>query len=225
VWTLVGLDGFDLDRQLHVLVEFRAAVADAEVGAAEFGHRIGAAPFALNTPVSAGSYNYKITRLEYYISEIKIIHDGGYRGFVPIETLAMGRKDYDQAEQEYRKVIAAEPRHAVALNNLAWVLNRAGKPDALETAEKALALAPNATAFMDTLAEIQASSGQWDKALATQKRAIELDPDKPTHRLHLAQYLIKNSQKASAKAELQRLAQLGGAFPRQDEVQKLMSGL
>jgi sugar phosphate isomerase/epimerase len=25
----------------------------------------------------------------------KIIHDGGYRGFVPIETLAMGRPDYD----------------------------------------------------------------------------------------------------------------------------------
>lgn len=25
----------------------------------------------------------------------KIIHDGGYRGFVPIETLAMARKDYD----------------------------------------------------------------------------------------------------------------------------------
>ena len=25
----------------------------------------------------------------------KIIHDGGYRGFVPIETLSMGRKDYD----------------------------------------------------------------------------------------------------------------------------------
>ncbi|MBK8965209.1 MAG: hypothetical protein IPM36_00745 [Lewinellaceae bacterium] len=39
--------------------------------------RLGAAPFALNTPVSAGSYDYKITRLEYYISEIKITHDGG----------------------------------------------------------------------------------------------------------------------------------------------------
>ncbi|MBL7798961.1 MAG: T9SS type A sorting domain-containing protein [Saprospiraceae bacterium] len=38
--------------------------------------RLGAAPFALNTPVSAGSYEYKITRLEYYISEIKITHDG-----------------------------------------------------------------------------------------------------------------------------------------------------
>ncbi len=29
----------------------------------------------------------------------KIIHDGGYRGFVPIETLAMGRKDYNPAAE------------------------------------------------------------------------------------------------------------------------------
>ncbi|MBL7806066.1 MAG: T9SS type A sorting domain-containing protein [Saprospiraceae bacterium] len=39
--------------------------------------RLGNAPFALNTPVSAGAYEYKINRLEYYISEIKITHDGG----------------------------------------------------------------------------------------------------------------------------------------------------
>ncbi|MHB8898040.1 MAG: sugar phosphate isomerase/epimerase family protein [Thermoguttaceae bacterium] len=37
---------------------------------------------------------------------IKIIHDGGYRGFLPIETLAMGRKDYDPA-LEAEKVLAA----------------------------------------------------------------------------------------------------------------------
>lgn len=39
--------------------------------------RLGTAPFALNTAVSAGTYEYKITRLEYYISEIKITHDSG----------------------------------------------------------------------------------------------------------------------------------------------------
>ena len=39
--------------------------------------RLGTASFALNTPVSAGSYDYKITRLEYYISRIKVVHDGG----------------------------------------------------------------------------------------------------------------------------------------------------
>lgn len=39
--------------------------------------RLGTAPFALGTTVSAGTYSYRITRLEYYISEIKITHDGG----------------------------------------------------------------------------------------------------------------------------------------------------
>jgi len=39
--------------------------------------RLGTSAFGLNIPVSAGTYNYKITRLEYYISEIKITHDGG----------------------------------------------------------------------------------------------------------------------------------------------------
>ena len=36
----------------------------------------------------------------------KILHDGGYRGFVPIETLSMGRKDYDPAA-EVVKVLTA----------------------------------------------------------------------------------------------------------------------
>ena len=39
--------------------------------------RLGSAPFTLGSPVSAGNYEYKINRLEYYISEIKITHDGG----------------------------------------------------------------------------------------------------------------------------------------------------
>jgi sugar phosphate isomerase/epimerase len=43
----------------------------------------------------------------------RIIHDGGYRGFVPIETLAMGRKDYDPAA-EVVKVLTAM-REAIAM--------------------------------------------------------------------------------------------------------------
>ena len=36
----------------------------------------------------------------------KIIHDGGYRGFVPIETLAMGRNDYDPAAEVVKVLLA-----------------------------------------------------------------------------------------------------------------------
>ncbi len=39
--------------------------------------RLGNAPFQLDEAVSAGSYQYKFTRLEYYISGISITHDGG----------------------------------------------------------------------------------------------------------------------------------------------------
>ena len=58
-----------------------------------------------------------------------------------------------------------------------------------------------------------------------QKRAVELNPEQPLHRLHLAQYLIKNGQKTEARAELQRLAALGSAFAKQQEVEKLLSSL
>lgn len=140
---------------------------------------------------------------------------------------AMSRGDFARAEPYYRKVTAAQPDNAIALNNLAWLLHRAGKPGALEMGEKALALAPNSDAILDTVAEIQAAAGHLDKALALQKRAVELgaEQQQPMHRLHLAQYLAKNGQKAQARQELQALSQLGANFSRQDEVQKLLASL
>ncbi|MGM9479702.1 XrtA/PEP-CTERM system TPR-repeat protein PrsT [Roseateles sp. NT4] len=138
---------------------------------------------------------------------------------------AMARGDFDKSEQHFRKVLAVRPGNAVALNNLAWLLHRAGRPGAQETIDKAMALAPNSPALTDTAAEIQAGAGHLDKALALQRRAVELDPEQPLHRLHLAEYLIKNNQKAEAKGELQKLADLGKSFGRAADVQKLLSTL
>lgn len=139
--------------------------------------------------------------------------------------LAIGQRDYERAERHLRRVIATQPSNALVLNNLAWVLLRAGKPGALEMGEKALALAPDAEAVLDTMAEIHAGSGQLDKALALQKRALERSPNLPILRLHLAQYLIKKGQKAEARVELERLVALGSGFPAQDEVRKLLASL
>jgi cellulose synthase operon protein C len=139
--------------------------------------------------------------------------------------LAMAQPDFDRAEGLYRKVLAATPNNALALNNLAWLLHKAGKPAALETAEKALAAAPNSAAVLDTVAEIHAAAGRIDKALSLQKRAVEVEPDQPQHRLHYARYLVQNGQKAEARAELQRLSQSGKGMAQQEEVQKLLSQL
>lgn len=49
-------------------------------------HKLGEAAFALETPATNNLDNdYKVTRLEYYISEISLIHDGGLQ--TPIEDL------------------------------------------------------------------------------------------------------------------------------------------
>jgi hypothetical protein len=54
-------------------------------------------PYAVNWQVkeTLGS-SLKSPRTD-FVRLAKIIHDGGYRGFVPIETLAMGREHYDPA--------------------------------------------------------------------------------------------------------------------------------
>ena len=43
---------------------------------------------------------------------VQIIHDGCYRGFVPIETLSMGRKDYDPAAEVEKALVSM--REAIA---------------------------------------------------------------------------------------------------------------
>lgn len=138
---------------------------------------------------------------------------------------AIGLRDYERAERHLRKVLAVQPSNAIVLNNLAWVLARAGKPGALEMGEKAAALAPDSDAILDTLAEIHASAGHYDKAVTLQKRALQISPNMPALRLHLAQYLIKAGQKPEARAELERLVALGKDFPGHEEVQKLLASL
>ena len=63
-----------------------------------------------------------------------------------------GRKEYDRAIARYREVIAIEPTHALALNNLAYSLavNQSRPAEALPLAERAFRLAPLA-AVADTL--------------------------------------------------------------------------
>lgn len=138
---------------------------------------------------------------------------------------AMARKAYGDAEQSYQKVIARTPDNVVALNNLAWVLHQSGKPGAVDLIEKAARLAPNSAPVLDTQAEIQVAAGRLTQAVQSQRRAVDIDPGNPNYRLRYSQYLVKAGNKAQAKAELQKLQQLGDAFPRQDEVKKLMATL
>lgn len=147
-------------------------------------------------------------------------------GFVfYLAELAAAAKDWPGAETRYRAVVALQPRNAVAMNNIAWLMATQKKPGASAMAEQALALLPERASLLDTLALALESEGQIPKAVDAQKRAVELDPRSPTVRLRLAQLYLKQGKKSDAREHLEILSKLGRDFAGQDEVSALLKTL
>ncbi|MCX2864476.1 PEP-CTERM system TPR-repeat protein PrsT [Paucibacter sp. PLA-PC-4] len=138
---------------------------------------------------------------------------------------ALLTSDHGQALTFYQEVLKLQPDNPAANNNVAWLLKTTKKPGALAYAEKANRLRPNQPPFMDTLAEIHADAGQFDKALEVQQQAVKLAPEVHLHRLHLARYYLRAGQKSAAQEELKKLAELGDKFAQHNEVKKLQSEL
>ena len=139
--------------------------------------------------------------------------------------MATAAQDWPRAEAQYRAVLAVQPRHAAAMNNIAYILATQKKPGAVAMAEQALAILPDRATLLDTLSVAQESEGQLGKAIDTQKRAAELDPRSPSLRLRLAQLHLKKGNKSEARDLLEPLARLGPSFSGQAEVSSLLKQL
>jgi cellulose synthase operon protein C len=139
--------------------------------------------------------------------------------------IALSQNKLELAETRYRGVLEVQPNNALALNNVAWLLVKQGKPGALPMAERAVALLADRPALMDTLALALEADKQVPKAIEVQKRAIVLGPNEPGLVLRLAQLYIKQGDKSRARAELESLAKLGDKYAGQAEVSKLLGAL
>jgi cellulose synthase operon protein C len=147
--------------------------------------------------------------------------DGIFRYY--LGDLALGRNDMATAEAHYRAVLQIAPTHAMAMNNIAWILTKQSKPGAVELATKANELAPNRPALLDTLATALAAEGKFPQAIDTQKKALSLATKEPSLKLNLARIYLKAGEKPYARAELEELAALGDKFGDQAEVKTLLS--
>jgi tetratricopeptide (TPR) repeat protein len=107
-----------------------------------------------------------------------------------------------EAVAEYRTTLAIDPDYPDALNELAWILLTSQKLD-LRDPKSALQLARQAVvvlgqeptarqnqmaAYLDTLAEALLQNGASEEALATETRAIGLDPQNAELQLRLARF-------------------------------------
>jgi putative PEP-CTERM system TPR-repeat lipoprotein len=138
---------------------------------------------------------------------------------------ALMQRDNAAAEARYREVLKLQPDNPLALNNVAWLMALDKKRGALELAEKANQLLPNRPTIMDTLALALSVDGQNDKAVQVLRQALSLSPGNATLRFNLAKMLVLTGDKQGARAELEGIAKLGDAFPRQGEVSALLKTL
>jgi len=137
--------------------------------------------------------------------------------------LALGKNDMAGAEAHYRDVLQIAPAHAMAMNNIAWLLAKQSKPGAVEMATKANELAPNRPALLDTLATALAADGKYPQAIEAQKKAMALATKEPSLKLNLARIYLKAGEKPYARAELEELAAMGEKFGEQAEVKTLLA--
>ena len=149
--------------------------------------------------------------------------DAAFRIYLSDALVARG--DLLGAEKLYVNVLQMQPDNAMALNNLAWVSGKLKKDGALAYAEKAVSLAPNQPAFMDTLAMLLSEKDDYAKAVEWENKALALQPQVDGFRLNLAKIHIKGGRKDLARKELDELAKSGDKFSGKAEVANLLKSL
>ncbi len=109
-----------------------------------------------------------------------------------------------RAEQMSRSALAIFPDSPELLNGLGYLYADEGFKlhEALKLTERAVDLAPDNAAIVDSLGWAQYKLGQYDKAVSTLKRAVKMAPNQAELRYHLGVALMKLGRKFQARIEL-----------------------
>ncbi|MGA3237124.1 MAG: tetratricopeptide repeat protein [Bryobacteraceae bacterium] len=113
-------------------------------------------------------------------------------------------KKYDASEAEFRKILALNPDNANALNYLGYSLadRNVRLDEAYQMVKKALDLAPDQYAFMDSLGWVYYRQGKLDDAEELLVRALEGTKD-PTVHDHLGDVYFKEGKTKDAVSQWQ----------------------
>ncbi len=113
--------------------------------------------------------------------------------------------NHREATERFEAVVAVNPGHAPALNNLAWLYGEAGDGRAMEFAERAYTAAPDNPAIADTLGWLRVQNGDARNGLPLIEQSHRAIPDNAEIHYHFASALAATGQNQRAAEELQRL--------------------
>lgn len=114
-------------------------------------------------------------------------------------------KDYGRAEAEFRKVLAADPDNASALNYLGYMFADRGVrlEEAYKLISRALELDPNNGAYLDSLAWVYYHQGRLAEAESLLLRSLERIGKDPTVHDHLGDVYFKQGKTREAIVQWQ----------------------
>lgn len=123
----------------------------------------------------------------------------------------MSAKQFKEAEGVYTALLEKAPNNAMALNNLAWLTHLRKDAKAIGYARRAVELAPENAAILDTLGVIEVDLGQTDAGIGRLEKAVALAPNVADIKLNLADAYIKAGRMGDAKSIVEALS---GSVPK-----------
>jgi tetratricopeptide (TPR) repeat protein len=116
------------------------------------------------------------------------------------------QKQYDKAEEEFKKVIDVNPKNAMVLNYYGYMLADRGirLDEAHDLIQRALDLEPYNGAYLDSLGWAYYKQNKLDQAELTLRKAVERESHDPTIREHLGDVLAKQGRMELAVAEWEK---------------------
>jgi len=124
--------------------------------------------------------------------------------------LLLGFGDLPKAKELYEQFAAQDPKDALSLNNLSWLVVQDDPRRALALAQAAVKIAPGFANYLDTLGSMQMNTGDYKAAVVSLQKANALAPDNAEFAYHLALALEAAGEGSQSQVLLQRLVKRGG---------------
>lgn len=127
------------------------------------------------------------------------------------------RRNWSDAEQQYRKAIQLEPNYATAHQWLGETLAARGSiEEGISELRKALEYDPLSPIINTSLATVLYYARRYDDAISQYRKSIELDRNLPQPREGLVRLLVVKKQYLEAIREYEQFAKLDGRFEREE---------
>ena len=135
------------------------------------------------------------------------------------------RHDWENAKQQYQKVLALQPENPLASNNLAYVmLQQGGNVDvAFSMAQTARRQLPENANSADTLGWAFYHKQVYTSAIDLFKEAVKKEPDNALFNYHLGLAYAKSGQAGLARQQLDRVVKIKPNFPDVEELRRAVA--